>query len=304
MNCPGHILIYKSTLHSYKDLPIRYCEFGTVYRYERSGVLHGLLRVRGFTQDDAHIFCTPEQMEDEIINVLNLTIKLLSDFGFKEYDIRLSTRPEKFVGKEKDWERAENSLKLALEKMNLNYQIDPTEGVFYGPKIDIKIKDCLKRAWQCSTIQLDFNLPQRFNITFRDKQSKGENVVMIHRALMGSLERFIGILIEHYAGWLPLWLAPVQVKVLSISQEQISYAKEVYEKLKKENIRCELDISDERLGYKLRSAITEKIPYALIVGKEEQKTNKVAVRKRDADLGKTELSSFIKQIHSEVSNKT
>ena len=280
MNCPFHIQIYRSQLRSYRDLPIRYAELGTVYRFERSGALHGLMRVRGFTQDDAHIFCRPEQLEDEISSVLNFTLYILRSFGFNSYDIYLSTRPEKFVGDLLNWAKAEDALKHALEKTGLKFQIDPGEGVFYGPKIDIKIRDILGRAWQCSTIQVDFNLPQRFNVAYRGEDDKDHQPIMLHRALMGSLERFFGVLIEHYAGAFPLWLAPVQVIVLAITDKNNEYAKEVYNRLREEGIRAELDIRNEKLGLKIREAELKKIPYMLVIGSQEEEKKEFSPRGR------------------------
>ena len=280
MNCPFHIQIYRSQLRSYRDLPIRYAELGTVYRFERSGALHGLMRVRGFTQDDAHIFCRPEQLEDEISSVLNFTLYILRSFGFNSYDIYLSTRPEKFVGDLLNWAKAEDALKHALEKTGLKFQIDPGEGVFYGPKIDIKIRDILGRAWQCSTIQVDFNLPQRFNVAYRGEDDKDHQPIMLHRALMGSLERFFGVLIEHYAGAFPLWLAPVQVIVLAITDKNNEYAKEVYNRLREEDIRTELDIRNEKLGLKIREAELKKIPYMLVIGSQEEEKKEFSPRGR------------------------
>ena len=237
MNCPFHIMIYKSKLNSYRELPIRWAELGTVYRYERSGVLHGLLRVRGFTQDDAHIFCRPDQIQDEITSILDFTVELLTTYGFDRYDIYLSTRPEKYVGTVDNWEKATDALRNALEIKGLPYQIDPGEGVFYGPKIDIKIKDVLDRAWQCTTIQVDFNLPEKFSLSYVGEDGRQHQPIMIHRALMGSLERFFGILIEHYAGAFPLWLSPVQVKVLPITDKQNEYAEEVRHNLDSAGVR-------------------------------------------------------------------
>lgn len=280
MNCPFHIQIYQSRLRSYRDLPIRYAELGTVYRFERSGVLHGLFRVRGFTQDDAHIICRPNQLENEVGGVLNFTLYILRSFGFNNYDIYLSTRPEKFVGTLDNWNKAEDALKHALEKTGLKFQIDPGEGVFYGPKIDIKIKDMLGRAWQCSTIQVDFNLPHRFTVAYRGEDGKEHQPIMIHRALMGSLERFFGVLIEHYAGAFPLWLAPVQVIVLTITEKNNEYAKEVYDRLRNEDIRAEIDIRNEKLGLKVREAQLKKIPYMLVIGDSEEKKQLVAPRTR------------------------
>lgn len=284
MNCPFHIQIYNSHLRSYRDFPIRYAELGTVYRFERSGVLHGLLRVRGFTQDDAHIFCRPDQLEEEIGNVLNFTIYILKSFGFNEFDIYLSTRPEKYVGSLDNWQKAEGALKTALEKAGLKFQIDAGEGVFYGPKIDIKIKDTIGRAWQCSTIQVDFNLPDRFNVAYRGQDDNPHQPIMIHRALMGSLERFFGCLIEHYAGEFPLWLAPTQAVVLSITDKSADYAKKVYDRLMLEGIRTEVDLRNEKLGLKIREAELKKIPFMLVVGDKEAESNTVAPRTRIKDI--------------------
>ena len=281
MNCPFHIEIYKSRLRSYRDLPIRYAELGTVYRYERSGVLHGLLRVRGFTQDDAHIYTTPEALTGEIKAVLNFTLYILRAFGFNEYDIYLSTRPVKFVGSPENWEGAEAALKGALEGEGLPYEVDPGEGVFYGPKIDIKIKDVLGRAWQCSTIQVDFNLPERFDITYRDSGGSEARPIMIHRALMGSLERFFGCLIEHYAGAFPLWLAPVQALILTVTERSDEYAKEVCQELKVAGYRVELDLRNEKLGLKIREARLQKVPYMLVIGDKETEERLVAPRSRE-----------------------
>jgi threonyl-tRNA synthetase len=302
MNCPGHVLIYKSKLRSYKELPIRFFELGTVYRYERSGVLHGLMRVRGFTQDDAHIFCTPETVEDEILRLLDTVVMVLSKFGFKEYNIKLSTRPEKFIGDLEHWELAENALKTALEKKNLKYEIDPGEGVFYGPKIDLKIKDAIGRLWQCSTIQVDFNLPQRFNVRYRDKDGQDKYVIMIHRALLGSLERFFAVLIENYAGVFPLWLSPVQVRILPISEKFIDYANEVKIKLEKENFRVEIDDTSSTLQYKIREAIKQKIPYLVILGQKELQNKEVSVRQYGS--GKTntyKIDEFIENLKKQIS---
>lgn len=278
MNCPFHILIYQSTLHSYREFPIRWAELGTVYRYEKDGVLHGVLRVRGFTQDDAHIFCRPDQIETEVVDVLDLVMYFLSSFGFSEYEIFLSTRPDKFVGTVENWEKATKALENALIKKNLQYQIDPGEGVFYGPKIDIKIKDCLKRTWQCSTIQVDFNIPERFGIKYVNQDNKFERPILIHRAIMGSLERFFGILIEHYSGNFPVWLSPVQVKILTIADRFIPYAEEVLICCKKNKIRAEIDASQESLNKKIRFAENEKIPIIAVIGEKEQLSNTVAVR--------------------------
>jgi len=254
---------------------------GTVYRYERAGALHGLFRVRGFTQDDAHIFCRPDQLEDEIFNILDLNLHILKSFGFDDYDIYLSTRPEKYVGSDENWERATESLKVALEKKGLGYVVDPGEGVFYGPKIDIKIKDQLGRSWQCSTIQVDFNLPERFKMGYTGADNSEHQPIMIHRALMGSLERFIGVLIEHYAGVFPLWFAPVQARILNITDDQAGYGKTVFKELRKAGIRIEKDLRNEKLNYKIREAQVAKIPYMLIIGDKEKADNTVTVRLRN-----------------------
>ncbi|MDI6640730.1 MAG: threonine--tRNA ligase [Elusimicrobiota bacterium] len=305
MNCPNHIMIYKTKLHSYKEMPVRFAEMGTVYRFEKSGVLHGLLRVRGFTIDDAHIFCRKEQVEDEILSVFNFTIEFLKKFGFKDYRISLSTRPEKFVGEIEKWEIAIQSLKKVLEETGYEYYIDEGGGAFYGPKISIEIKDVLKRSWQCATIQFDFNLPERFNVTYRDTDGKDKQVVMIHRAILGSIERFFGILIEHYAGAFPLWLAPVQTVVMSISDKQKEYAEEIHNKLIRESIRCELDIRNETLNYKIREATLNKVPYIIIVGEKEQQNKNIALRTRTGkDLGRIDLKDFIAKVLEEISNKS
>jgi threonyl-tRNA synthetase len=283
MNCPFHLAVYKSNLRSYRDLPIRYAELGTVYRYERSGVLHGLLRVRGFTQDDAHIFCSEDQIEEEILNVLDFTLFVLKTFGFDDYDIYLSTRPEKFVGHPENWERSTNALRNALEAKGLEFEIDPGEGVFYGPKIDIKVKDSLGRQWQCSTIQVDFNNPELFDIKFRGSDGKDHRPIMIHRALMGSLERFFGILIEHYAGAFPLWLAPVQITVITIAERHVDYANEVLKYLKENDIRVEGNFDNEKIGYKIRQSTVSKVPYAVIIGDKELEDSKVTVRKKSGE---------------------
>ncbi|MBW7956974.1 MAG: threonine--tRNA ligase [Deltaproteobacteria bacterium] len=300
MNCPFHISIYKSQLRSYRDLPIRYAELGTVYRYERSGALHGLLRVRGFTQDDAHIFMTPNQLEDEIKGVLKFTLFVLNSFGFSEFDIYLSTRPEKYVGSLENWAKAESALKGALESQGLKYSIDPGEGVFYGPKIDIKIKDVLGRAWQCSTIQVDFNLPERFDVTYRDENGGESRPIMIHRALMGSLERFFGCLVEHYAGAFPVWLAPVQAIVLTVTERNDDFAGEVHKRLKAEGIRAELDIRNEKLGFKVREAQLRKVPYQLVIGDKETESRQVSPRLRGgATLPPMTIEEFLTVIKAE-----
>lgn len=300
MNCPFHIQIYKSRLRSYRDLPVRYAELGTVYRYERSGVLHGLLRVRGFTQDDAHIFMTPAQLDEEIKGVLHFTLYILKSFGFNEFDIYLSTRPDKYVGELSDWEMAEGALKKALESLGLPYEIDPGEGVFYGPKIDIKIKDVIGRSWQCSTIQVDFNLPERFDVTYRDENGTESRPIMIHRALMGSLERFFGCLVEHYAGAFPLWLAPVQAVVLTVTDRNNEYAEGVYDRLRKAGIRAQLDKRNEKLGFKIREAELKKIPYLVVTGDKEAEGGLVAPRARGkGTLTPMRLDEFLELMEKE-----
>jgi threonyl-tRNA synthetase len=300
MNCPFHIAIYNTGKRSYREFPIRWCELGTVYRYERTGVLHGLMRVRGFTQDDAHIFCRPDQLETEIFNILDLNLHILRTFGFEQYDIYLSTRPEKFVGSDEHWQKATEALKQALEKKGLGYEIDPGEGVFYGPKIDIKIKDVLGRSWQCSTIQVDFNLPERFEIVYTGEDGREHQPIMIHRALMGSLERFFGILIEHYAGAFPLWLAPVQARIMNITDEQLVYAESVYQALRAAGLRVEMDGRNEKLNYKIREAQLAKIPYMLIIGNEEVSAARVTVRLRNGkNLPAMTAQEFIQLIHDE-----
>jgi len=278
MNCPFHILIYKNKLHSYRELPIRWAELGTVYRMEKQGVLHGLLRVRGFTQDDAHIFCTPMQLQGEIERILDFTFFFLGSFGFSSYRIFLSTRPEKFVGSSDHWEKATLTLESALKQRGIPYEIDPGEGVFYGPKIDIKIKDCLGREWQCTTIQVDFNLPERFGMVYTDESGKDAVPIMIHRAILGSLERFFGILIEHYKGNLPLWLSPVQVAVLPIADRHLSYAGGVKDLLGGE-FRVTVDERGEKINRKIRDAEEEKIPCMLIIGDKEMEAKTVSVRR-------------------------
>ena len=293
MNCPFHVKIFNHKIRSYKDLPLRFAEMGTVYRYERSGVLHGLTRVRGFTQDDAHIWTTPQQLSNELLNILKYGLKILSAFGFKKYNIYLSTRPEKYAGTLKGWQKATASLKYALNELNLDYKIDKGGGVFYGPKIDIKIKDSLEREWQCTTIQVDFNLPERFKITYIDEKGRKKQPIMIHRALLGSLERFIGVLIEHYAGAFPFWLSPIQIVILPLSEKHKKYAEKILTDLRK-NFRVELWLNKETLSKRIREGETQKIPYLLIVGDKEQKNKTVRLRERgNKDRGEMKLERFI-----------
>lgn len=284
MNCPFHIQIYNSDLRSYRELPIRYAELGTVYRFEKSGVLHGLLRVRGFTQDDAHHFVRPDQMKEEIERLLDFVIhRFFETFGFTEYEIFLSTRPPKSVGTDEEWEMATRVLREALETKGIKFEEDPGEGVFYGPKIDIKVKDALGRAWQCTTIQVDFNLPARFHLEFVDADGSKRAPIMIHRALLGSMERFFGCLVEHYAGAFPLWLSPVQVKILPITDQHKPYAEEIRQYLSKEGFRVEVDARNEKLGFKIREAQLEKVPYMVVVGEEEATKRQLSVRKRNGE---------------------
>jgi len=304
MNCPFHIMIYQSHLRSYRDLPLRWAELGTVYRYEKSGALHGLLRVRGFTQDDAHIFCTHDQIESEIIEVIRFAKFVLGSFGFTDMNYYLSTMPEKAVGEPELWHKAEDSLRKAMEKENLSYEVDEGGGAFYGPKIDIKIKDALGREWQLSTIQFDFNLPERFGMTYIGEDGKEHRPFMVHRALLGSIERFFGILIEHYAGEFPLWLAPTQVAIVPVSQNFLEYAGKVAEQLRKAGIRYEIDERNEKIGYKIRDWEMRKVSYMLIVGEKEQAANAVSVRKHKiGDSGSLALSEFIDKIATEIKNK-
>ena len=304
MNCPFHIMIYNNELRSYRDLPIRFFELGTVYRYERSGVLHGLMRVRGFTQDDAHIFCTPENLNEEISRVLEFTLHILRTFGFTEFEIYLSTRPEKFVGEVENWDKATASLRYALDKSELEYEVDPGEGVFYGPKIDIKIKDSLGRSWQCSTIQVDFNLPERFKVEYIGEDGQPHQPIVIHRALMGSVERFFGVLIEHYAGAFPAWLAPVQAKVIPITDRQHEYARKINDILLQADLRSEMDLRNEKVGYKIRDAEVNKIPYMIIVGDQEIADEQISVRQKGkGDIGKMTVNNFVSRIQKEIDNK-
>jgi len=293
MNCPFHLTIYKSRLRSYRDLPYRWAELGTVYRFERSGVLHGLMRVRGFTQDDAHIFCRPDQLEDEILRVLDFTTSILRTFGFDRYDIYLSTKPEKASGSDEQWAVATEALRKALESRGLPYVVDPGEGVFYGPKIDIKIKDALDRSWQCSTIQVDFHNPTQFKLGYIAEDGKEHQPVMVHRALLGSLERFFGVLVEHHAGAFPLWLAPVQAVLVPVTEKHRDYAHAVAQQLRGQGLRVQVDDRNEKLGYKIREAQVQKIPYMLVVGDKEVEARVVAVRHRQAgDLGAQDVAAF------------
>lgn len=301
MNCPFHISIYQSRLRSYRDLPIRFAEFGTVYRFERSGVLHGLTRVRGFTQDDAHIFCTPEQVEEEIDQCLALVLKVLRAFGLTEFQAFVANRPPKVVGSESDWTMATKALEKAVKNHKIPYQIDEGGGAFYGPKIDLKIKDALGRYWQLSTIQFDFNLPQRFDISYQGPDGAKHRPYMVHRALLGSFERFFGILVEHYAGDFPVWLAPVQVILLTITENQSTYAQEVKRQLQKGKVRVAWDARNEKLGLKIREAQLKKIPYMAVIGDKEVTEKKLAIRSRKkGDLGPVLVDDFMKRLQQEI----
>jgi threonyl-tRNA synthetase len=305
MNCPFHIQIYKSKTRSYRDMPIRWAELGTVYRYERSGVLHGLMRVRGFTQDDAHIFCREDQLTDELVKTINFNLFFLRTFGFSDYDVFLSTRPESYVGTIEGWEQATAALRAALQKTPLDYQVDPGEGVFYGPKIDIKIKDNLDRSWQCTTIQVDFNLPERFGLEYSALNGTRRKPIMIHRALLGSLERFFGILIEQYAGNFPLWLAPEQIRVMSVTDEWNGYAQEICGRLKDAGFRAAVDSTSEKIGKKIRDAENMKIPYMAIIGKIEVEAHQISLRKhRKGDLGRFPLNNAILLLKEEVRQRS
>jgi threonyl-tRNA synthetase len=303
MNCPGHMLVYSSKTRSYKGLPLRLFELGSVYRYEKSGVLHGLLRVRGFTQDDAHIFCLPEQLIDEITGVIDFVSYAMKVFGFDEFMVELSTRPPKSIGTDETWKNAQDVLVGALNKKGLNYRICEGEGAFYGPKIDIKLKDAIGRFWQCATIQCDFALPERFDLKYAGQDGKEYRPVMIHRVILGSMERFIGALLENYAGALPVWLSPVQAAVISITDKQKDYAASVRDKLLENEIRVEMYDQNETLNYKIREAQSQKVPYMLIVGAKEASSGTVAVRSRAKDEGQVKLEQFIERINKEISQK-
>jgi threonyl-tRNA synthetase len=283
MNCLGHILIYKSQLHSYRDLPLRYAELGTVYRYERTGVLYGLARVRGFTQDDAHIFCRPDQVEQEVTGVLNLAQFMMSSFGFAEYELLLSTRPEKYAGTVSMWEEATGALKHVLERLDLGYEVDPGEGVFYGPKIDVKLRDAVGHVWQGPTIQVDFNLPQRFSVCYIGEDGLEHSVAMIHRTVLGSMERFVACLVEHYGGAFPVWLSPVQATIVPIADRHVGYAHEIESDFRSDDIRVRVDDRSERMNLKIREAQLEKVPYMLVVGDKEMASSAVSLRLRSGE---------------------
>ena len=305
MNCPGAILIYKSFQHSYREFPIRYAELGLVHRHEKSGVLHGLFRVRNFTQDDAHIFCLESQLQDEIINIMDMIDRMYSVFGFKDYHVELSTRPLKRIGSDQIWDKAEAALKEVIEAKKLNYMINAGDGAFYGPKIDFHIKDCLDRTWQCATIQLDFSMPEKFNLEYAGEDNRKHRPVMIHRVVLGSVERFIGILIEHYSGNLPPWLSPVQAIVLPISEKIHDYSQKVFNIIKENSFRAEIDCRVESLGKKIRQAELNKVPYMIIIGESEEKNNSVTIRKKTGqDIKNIPVKQFLEILTNAVDNKS
>ena len=303
MNCPYHIMIYQSHLRSYRDLPIRYGELGTVYRYERTGVLHGLMRVRGFTQDDAHLFCRPDQMEHEVSRVLDFTFFVLQTFGFHQFEVFLSTRPKESVGGDEHWTLATSALEAALKSRNISFHLDPGGGAFYGPKIDIKIKDALGRSWQCSTVQVDFNNPERFELSYIGEDGKAHRPIMIHRALMGSIERFFGILIEHYGGAFPTWLAPVQAVIMNITDHQQDYVAAVVAQLKKAGFRAEADLRNEKIGFKIREAEKAKVPFMFVAGNREMQEGTLSVRgRRGSNLGTKTVAEVVDLLRAEVTH--
>ena len=303
MDCPGHILIYKSRLRSYQELPLRYAELGTVYRYERSGVMFGLARVRGFTQDDAHIFCSFDQLEDEVVGVLDLARFMMNSFGFTSYQVMLSTRPEKYAGSLEVWEQATGILRQALARLEVDYDIDPGEGVFYGPKIDIKVEDALGRGWQGPTIQVDFNLPQRFNVTYIGQDGKEHLVAMVHRTVLGSMERFLALLLEHYGGAFPVWLAPFQVIIIPVADRHLDYARRLETELKDEQVRVRVDARSERMNLKIRQAQLDKIPYMLVVGDKEAAEHTVSVRLRSGEQSSESWDNFKEKLSLAIASK-
>ena len=308
MNCPGHIMVYKSKIRSYRDLPIRYFELGTVYRHEKSGVLHGLLRVRGFTQDDAHLFCTEDNLKSEIKGIIDFVTDTMKVFGFNEWHIELSTRPEKSIGADKDWDQATTALKDSLQELGLEFDINEGDGAFYGPKIDIKLKDAIGRSWQCATIQCDFALPNRFDLTYAAADGTQKRPIMLHRVLLGSLERCLGALIEHYAGAFPVWLSPVQVQIVPVSEKQHDYAKKIKQVFDVAEIRCENDLRSEKVGYKIREAVKQKVPYILVIGEKEVEAGNISVRcERGEEKGSIQtdvpLDDFINDLKEKILKK-
>jgi threonyl-tRNA synthetase len=305
MNCPGHIQIFNNSLHSYRDLPLRLAEFGSCHRNEPSGALHGLMRVRGFTQDDAHIFCMESQVEEEVATFIKMLYEVYADFGFKDVIVKLSTRPEKRVGTEEAWDKAEAALANAIEANGLSFDLQPGEGAFYGPKIEFTLKDSLGRLWQCGTIQLDPNLPERLGAEYVAEDNTRQRPIMLHRAIVGSMERFLGILIENFAGAMPVWLAPVQAMVLNISDGQSAYVLQVIENLKKNGIRCDYDLRNEKITYKIREHSLQKMPYLLVAGEREMQNGHVAVRTRKGeDLGSMSLEAFVERVKADVDLKS
>ena len=304
MNCLSHMLIYKSKIRSYRDLPLRYFELGTVLRHEKSGVLHGLMRVRQFTQDDAHILCTPGQLNEEILGIINFVREVMGIFGF-EYTVELSTRPERSIGSDEDWERATHALEMALMEQGADYDVNEGDGAFYGPKIDIKLKDALSRLWQCATIQCDFTLPERFGLHYVDSDGERKRPVMIHRVVLGAIERFIGILIEHYAGAFPLWLSPVHAVVMTITDRQHTYARDVSDALRKNGLRIEEDLRNEKIGLKIREARNQKIPYMIIIGDKEMNGRTLGARKRGQErTDDLSLEQFLTMLHEEIATRS
>ena len=304
MNCPGHVQVFNHNLHSYRELPLRLAEFGSCHRNEPSGALHGLMRVRGFTQDDAHIFCTEEQILDEVVSFNKMLMETYHDFGFDDIEVKLSTRPKKRVGSDTVWDQSEKALEEALKATGLAYEVQSGEGAFYGPKIEYVLRDSLNRLWQCGTIQLDFNLPVRLNAEYVDEHSNKKNPVMLHRAIVGSMERFIGILIEHYAGKFPVWLAPIQVVVMNISDTQSKYVTDVVDFLNKNDIRCESDLRNEKITYKIREHSISRIPFLLVIGDREMENKQVAVRTQQGeDLGVINLQDFVDILYNKILTK-
>jgi threonyl-tRNA synthetase len=304
MNCPGHVQIFNQGVKSYRELPLRIAEFGSCHRNEPSGALHGLMRVRGFVQDDAHIFCTESQVQDEAGRFIDLLRRVYADFGFTNIEVKLSTRPPKRIGEDAVWDRAEAALKASLDAKQLQWDLNPGEGAFYGPKIEFSLRDSLSRVWQCGTLQLDFALPERLGAEYVDEDNTRKTPVMLHRAILGSLERFIGILIEHYAGAMPAWLAPVQVVVASITENQAAFAQEIESQLKSAGVRAIADLRNEKISYKIREHSLQKLPYQLIVGDKEVAARQVAVRTRKGeDLGRMALEDFILKVHDDVARR-
>jgi threonyl-tRNA synthetase len=304
MNCPGHVQIFNQGLKSYRDLPLRMAEFGCCHRNEPSGSLHGLMRVRGFTQDDAHIFCTEEQVQDEVSSCIKMVYDVYKSFGFEDIVVKLSTRPEKRIGSDEIWDKAEEGLALALRDNNIEFEYLPGEGAFYGPKIEFTLMDCLGRSWQCGTVQLDFALPERLGATYVGEDNERYIPVMIHRAILGSLERFIGILIEEYTGKFPTWLSPTQAVIMNITDKQSEYCQKIAKKLKENGFRAKLDLRNEKIGFKIREHTLKRVPYLLVVGDKEMESGEIAIRTRSGeDLGKLSVDDFVSKLTDEVSSR-